>query len=141
MTPEPPLKKPTEITCVLSKSSITKGESITISGAINATVSGQVKIQASTDGTTWNDLATVTTASDGKYSYTWTPTAKGTYKVRATWTGDATYLGATSPETTLTVTEPQPSPDYTIYIIAVVAILAIAGGAIFILRRPKAKPS
>ena len=132
--------KTVSIMCNISSQSITNGSSVTVSGAINAAVSAQVKIQTSTDGTTWNDLSTVTTASDGKYSYTWTPTATGTYKVRATWTGDTTYLGATSPETTLTAsTEPQ--PDYTIYIIAVVAILAVAAGTIFILRRSKAKHS
>jgi hypothetical protein len=45
--------------------------------------------------------------------------------------------------TTGATTEPQPGsqPDYTIYIIAVVAILAVAAGTIFILRRHKAKHS
>jgi hypothetical protein len=100
-------KKPTTISCGLSKSTITKGETVTISGAINVSVSGSVTIQVSTDNElTWNNLSTVTSASDGRYSCTWTPSTAGTYSIRATWSGDLTYIGATSPKANLTVNEP-----------------------------------
>ncbi len=129
---------PTSITCTLSKTSVAKGDKVTISGAINASVSAPVIIQRSTDGKDWTDLATVT-SSGGAYSYEWTATSVGTYRIRAKWLGDATYRAATSTEKTLTITEAALTSNL-IYIVAVVAIFAIAAGAIFIIRRPKTAP-
>jgi len=131
---------PTMITCQLSRNSISKGDSVTISGTINASISVPVRIQTSTDGTSWDDLANVT-ASNGVYSYSWTCTTAGTYKVRVTWSGNATYLEATSSEATLTVAEAQSSqpPGYIIYIIAIVAIIIVVTGSVFILKRRRAK--
>ncbi|MFQ6095826.1 MAG: Ig-like domain-containing protein, partial [Candidatus Bathyarchaeia archaeon] len=142
----PPPPQPSTITCQLSKTTLLKGDSVTISGAISPAVSAPVTIQVSTDdGATWSDLTTVTSTSDGTYSYTWTPDATGVYYVRAVWAGNEQYLGATSPTRRLTVTD---SPVYYYYervaespiYVAALIILAIAAAGVFImLRREKKK--
>lgn len=101
----PPPRAPTRITCGLSDSSITVGLSITVTGSINASLTAQVTIQANADGSTWINLTTVNTDSGGRFSYSWTPNAVGTYRVRASWPGNQQYSEATSDIVTLTVTK------------------------------------
>jgi hypothetical protein len=48
-------------------------------------------------------LAKVTTDSDGRYSYTWSPSSVGTVSIRASWSGDADYTGVDSGVSTLIV--------------------------------------
>lgn len=49
-----------------------------------------------TGGESWNDITLVSTTSDGSYSAIWMPSATGNYLVRATWAGNATYIGTTA---------------------------------------------
>ena len=44
----------------------------------------------------WNILANTETNSEGLFSYSWKPTAAGTYEFKAEWDGDQKYVGATS---------------------------------------------
>jgi hypothetical protein len=75
---------PSAISCMVSTGSISIGDSVTISGAIQ-TVSGAIQppsgvpvtLSYQMDGS-WSPLATVTSAGDGSYSNTWTPTMTGT---------------------------------------------------------------
>jgi len=134
--PEPGEERtPTQITCDASPTTITKGLTVTISGAITPAVSNApVTIQVSTDGgNAWTNMTVINTAASGGYSYEWRPTQARTYTVRATWSGNLLYLGATSAMKTVTVTE---GTDYTMFIaLAVVGLVAVA--AIPILRRRK----
>ena len=41
-------------------------------------------------------MATVTSSSNGSYSYSWKPVSVGSYQLRASWDGDKSYNGATS---------------------------------------------
>lgn len=92
------------ISCSVSSSSLTIGVSITVSGSITPARSDvTVTISYKSDGS-WNTLATVTSASDGSYSYSWTPASEGSYQVKASWEGDNTYSGATSSAAAVSVT-------------------------------------
>ncbi|MEM2111912.1 MAG: Ig-like domain-containing protein [Candidatus Bathyarchaeia archaeon] len=97
-------KVATEISCSVSKDTLTEGESIVVSGSLNATLSGKTIVLAyrRPDGSTLN--RTVTTGSDGSYSDSYTPDATGTWSVTALWEGDSTHGGATSSSKSFTVT-------------------------------------
>lgn len=49
-----------------------------------------------TQGQTWNDITLVTTDFDGRYSAVWMPTATGSFVVKASWTGNPNYPGASA---------------------------------------------
>ena len=101
------------ISIALSSTTITLGSSVTISGAI-APVRPDVTVTilCRPSGTvTWTALATVTSDSNSRYSYTWTPEKTGTYEVKARWEGDPNTLSAESDVMTLTVREPAPDHE------------------------------
>jgi len=86
----------TTISCSVSSSNLTIGDSVTVSGSISPTRSGvTVTISYKSDGS-FSTLFTVTSASDGSYSYSWKPTDVGSYQLKASWAGDSTYSEATS---------------------------------------------
>lgn len=100
----PPPKASSSITCSVSPASITLGAPVSITGAISPAYTADVRIGISTDGgVTWTSLTTVTSLTDGSYSYTWVPTEAIEYKVRASWPGDADHYGATSDVVAFTV--------------------------------------
>jgi predicted phosphodiesterase len=95
------------ISCATSSDNITTNDDTTIFGSINPAVSAEVTIQINANGdVAWNNLETVIAASDGSYSYLWNQSSAGTYDLRATWSGNSAYYGATSPIKTLTVKNP-----------------------------------
>ena len=96
-----PPKTQTTITCNASKTTAKENEQIIISGTINADVSSTVTISNKVEGT-WVTI-TSTTPTHGTYSTPITLTA-GSYSIKATWTGDSTHEGATSPQVTLSIT-------------------------------------
>jgi hypothetical protein len=103
-------KLSSSITCSLSKSEITEGESITISGAIDPALSNRnvTLTYEKPDGSTQN--RTVTTDSEGDYSDSFTPDTTGSWKINASWKGDEEYKGASSSTKSFTVKEQeQPS--------------------------------
>jgi len=85
---------------------ITIGSSINLTGNISPERFATIDLQYSLDeGQTWITFASASTASNGDYSYTWTPNSIGNYKLRASWEGDEVCEGSVSSEKTLTVTE------------------------------------
>ncbi len=96
-----------------------------------------------TDGT-WTDFATVNTDSAGTFTYTWTPTSEGTYKVAARFEGNDSYHwssaqevvqvgpASSSGETDLTPLEDSVSmveegiSNLTTYILVILALVIIA---------------
>ena len=48
------------------------------------------------EGSSWQELTTVTTDSGGDFLAEWLPSVTGNYFINATYTGDITYLGATA---------------------------------------------
>ena len=93
------------ITCSISPQSVTVGSSVTISGSITPARSATVTIEI------YRDTSLIETetkwASGGSYSYEWTPTEAGSYKILASWEGDEEYLGADSSYAYLTATAPE----------------------------------
>jgi len=105
-------KKESSIACSVSQQSITVGSSVTISGSIAPSHPASVIIKISIDGgTSWNALATVTSASDGKYSHSWMPLTAGTYLIKASWPGDIDHAGAESSTASLIVEEQPQAPS------------------------------
>jgi hypothetical protein len=98
--PNTPALIQTTISCAASKTNAKDNEIIIISGSINADVSATVTIYHKVGGN-WATLA-VATSTPGVYS---APISliEGSYTIKAAWTGDSTYEGATSPEFTITV--------------------------------------
>lgn len=80
------------------------GSTVTVSGSISPAVAGRnVTLYVSSWGSRLSALVTVTTDSDGRYSYTWKPSSGGSYSIRASWSGDADYAGADSSVCTVIV--------------------------------------
>lgn len=95
------------LSCSVSSDSITTDDTTTIFGTITPTTAAEVILQIKTNGeTAWNNLANVSATSDGAYSYQWHPSSMGTFNLRAVWSGDSNYFGATSSIKTLTVKNP-----------------------------------
>ena len=82
-------KKGSSITCSVSPRSLIVGSTVTVSGSIAPAHSASVTIKIGVDdGATWSTLITIASASDGSYSYSWIPSAVGTYLVKASWAGN-----------------------------------------------------
>ncbi|MFQ5999962.1 MAG: Ig-like domain-containing protein, partial [Candidatus Bathyarchaeia archaeon] len=83
---------------------VVAGGTVTMSGSISPPLPGKiVTLYVSSGGSPLSVLGTVTTDSDGRYSYTWSPPSVGIYSIRASWSGDADYAGADSNVSTVTV--------------------------------------
>jgi len=97
-------KLPLTITCSLSNASIVPKSSVTILGKISAQVSSTVNILYSINsGASWSTLASVTSSADGSYSYVWNNVPEGSYLIKASWSGNEVYEGATSSAVVLSV--------------------------------------
>jgi len=96
-------KVSTSILAAISKSKVTEGDSITVSGSISPVVSGAMVaiIFTKPDGSTLT--RTVITGSDGTYTDTYKPDVIGSWTVKASWGGDSTYEGAFSSPSSFTV--------------------------------------
>ncbi len=93
---------------------ITLGGSVTanvIVGGISGTPTGTIIFQYSNDsGATWNKLGSIQTLSKGSAtSDPYTPNSVGsTYRIRAVYSGDSNYNGATGAAASLTVNKANP---------------------------------
>jgi hypothetical protein len=97
------MKQASSISCMISSSSLQIGSSVSISGAINPLHSGAAVTIWYQHNEAWEILETVTTASDGSYAFSWTPTSIGSYHISSSWEGDAFYNSAVSSSSSLTV--------------------------------------
>jgi PKD repeat protein len=125
----------------VTPSSITRGEKVTITGSISPERQGvTVMILYRLSGAeTWSVLNTVTTSNNGQYSYDWTPTAAGTYEVKAMWEGDANTVGDESDTKIITVQETSIIPDSTLLLIAGIIIVIAVAVAVYFLKFRKQK--
>jgi len=99
------VKTLTTITASVSKTTITEGDEIAVSGSI-APTPGAVAVTLTygkPDGTSLT--RTVTSTSAGAYTDTWRPAPKGSWSVAASWAGTETHEGATSSTVSFTVKE------------------------------------
>jgi hypothetical protein len=105
------------ISLLLSPSAAPLGGAVTLSGSMTPAQPSPgipagtvVVLSYSLDsGATWNTFMTTQTDGSGGYSTTWYPPYPNTCQLKATWSGNANYVGATSPSVSLTVTG-TPSP-------------------------------
>jgi len=80
------------------------GGTVTMSGSISPLLPGKtVTLYVSSGGSSLSVLGTVTTDSNGRYSYTWKSSSAGMHSVRASWSGNAEYAGADSNVCTVVV--------------------------------------
>jgi len=99
---------------------------VVISGAIlPARQSITVTISVSRQVGTWINYTT-TTGSNGQYSYNWTPSAPGTYNVKASWAGDSNTIGSESITKTVNVEEEPSIPTNLILGGVVIAAVVVA---------------
>jgi len=97
----------TEITCGVSTSEVTVGDTITVEGSITPTIRGaSVTLDYSGPG---GSVMTrpVTTGSDGSYEDSIGPIETGGWTVSASWVGDPGHGAAESPPVEFTVVEPE----------------------------------
>ncbi len=91
-----------DITCMTYSQGLILGGNVTIFGRLIPAGITLVTIEKSADGgLSWSLLTTTTSAADGTYQYVWTPSATGSYLLRARWVGDSSHSAAIS--TTLRV--------------------------------------
>jgi hypothetical protein len=84
------VKSQGSITCSTSKTTLKIGESAVISGQLSPALEGAaIVITGRAEGSTWATLGTALTSPNGVYSFTWSPAAKGTWEVMASWEGNA----------------------------------------------------
>jgi hypothetical protein len=78
------------------------GARVLLLGSVKPFSSGRVKLRAKAPGTTaWRLLATVPLTADSQFSYPTRFRRVGTYRLRATYAGDATHLASTGSTTIL----------------------------------------
>ena len=99
------VKASTILSIKASESKVVKGNTIVISGSIEPAVPEAAITITFTkpDGSTFNK--TVTTDSQGAYSYSYTPTETGSWNVKASWKGDTEHEGSVSSSISFTVEE------------------------------------
>jgi hypothetical protein len=134
-----PPPSPTSISCSVSPSSFTLGNSVSINGSISPSVSNAAVTLTYTkpDGTTLS--RSVTTGADGTFGDDYTPDTAGSWSVKASWAGNDSYLGSTSFDTTFTVGGSTGGGIPIVYVsIAVVIVLVvIAAIAVYLYRRSR----
>ncbi|MDH5374480.1 MAG: DUF5711 family protein [Candidatus Bathyarchaeota archaeon] len=95
---------PSTITCEISSSEVTSGESITVSGYVSPSpVAGTEVTLTYTRRDDSNLTRTTTTDQLGFYSDTFTPDMVGAWVVKASWMGDEQHAGSESPSESFTV--------------------------------------
>ncbi|MBN1244456.1 Ig-like domain repeat protein [Candidatus Bathyarchaeota archaeon] len=81
-----------------------------------------VTLYAKINSAAWTVIGTVITESNGSFEYVWIAETAGSHSIRAGWTGNAWYTGATSSEKSATVL-----PLFLTALIGVAVIAAIIG--------------
>jgi len=118
-------KASSSITCSVSKTNMTLGEELTVSGSISpfhADVTVTL-IYTMPDGSTID--RTVITASDGSFRDTYTPDAGGLWSVEASWAGDWDHKGAKSPSAFFSVEETVKLPPKASFIFSAATNLSL----------------
>jgi hypothetical protein len=95
-------KKFSSITCTVSSQKVVEGDAIEVSGKLTPPKKEFVYlIIQKPDGKTVEK--TLTTTTDGLFSYEFTPDMEGSWSAKARWLGDLDYENCTSPSVSFTV--------------------------------------
>lgn len=85
------------ISLTISSLYIIQGSTTTLSGQLSPSLPEEpVTIYIKANNSPLTALDTVTTSSDGKFTYTWKPDVAGVYYVRVSWSGNRNYAGTDS---------------------------------------------
>ncbi|MFH0897460.1 MAG: Ig-like domain-containing protein, partial [Candidatus Bathyarchaeota archaeon] len=98
-------KSTSQISCSVSSTSINLNSSIDVSGTIIPARSGVAVTLSYTLPNATVRTRTVTSSSDGKYTDNYIPSTVGSWSVKASWEGDASYAGATSSSVSFTISK------------------------------------
>ncbi len=119
-----PPSPPTAINCSVNPASITLDNNVTVFGAISPIVSGVTVTLTYTKPDGSSLTRTVTSGDNGSYNDTYTPSIAGSWSVKASWSGNINFLGATSSSAAFTVTTPGAfSIEYVYAAVAIIVIL------------------
>jgi len=130
-------KASSSISISISPTTFTIGESITISGYLSPRREGvSITIQSRPSGGAWTTLTSVQTDPEGGYSYIWTPTAAGTYEIKANWEGDENTLPGESAGQLVTAEAAPTFPWEWLLIAGVGGIAAVAAILVYLKRKP-----
>jgi hypothetical protein len=134
-------KQSSTISLTITPTSLIIGSRVNMTGEITPTRPGAtVSIKYRFPGGVFSVLTTVTTGSDGKYTYTWEPPSLQTYEIQASWAGDANTLGAESSTVTIKVESAAAEGiDPTILAGAVIAIIVVVVVVYFVKRSRRSK--
>jgi hypothetical protein len=91
-----PPSSPSSITCNVSSSNLSPGNALTISGSISPAISGVTVSLTFTKPDLTTISRTVVSQSEGYFEDTFSPDLTGSWSVKASWQGNADYLGSTS---------------------------------------------
>ncbi len=143
----PPIKvvdsappSPTSISCTVSPTSLSKGSPINVTGSISPAVDNATITLTYTKPDATTLVRTVTSSADGSYIDTLTPDLTGSWNVKASWAGDATYLGSTSFDTPFTVQGSSATGfpmEYVYVAIVVVVVVVVVASAAYWLKKKK----
>jgi len=134
-------KDGSSISIAASKTSLTIGESINISGNLSPpNLEENLEIQYRVDEGVWTSLSTVITDSSGGYSYTWKPSTNGVYDIKVNWGGDQTTLSSFKTINHITVNQevtPDAPNNWDIVIIITIPSIVVVVFVFFWRRREK----
>jgi len=132
-------KASTSLSLQPSASSVTAGETLTLSGSLEPAVQGSEVgiVYTMPDGTT--ERRTAVTDSEGVFSDSITPTDAGSWVVRANWEGDSTHLASESEEVIMRV-EGKKSPVIIPGFPYESIVLGLVLAALMLLGRARAPP-
>jgi hypothetical protein len=113
----------TFLTVSLNCSTAYAGYNVNMSGELaygNGTCIPQAELSltySATGGTSWNNIASVNTTTDGNYHAEWTPTPTGNYVVKVNWEGNPT-LKAWAAEANASLAATQTEEKYVFSVIS-----------------------
>jgi len=91
------------LSAYLTPAAIRLGGSTLFYGYLNPPHAGTTAYLQRRSGTTWVAVTTGKLSSNGKYSFSIKPTARGTYTYRVVWLADADHQGTQTATKVLTV--------------------------------------
>ncbi|MBN2334394.1 right-handed parallel beta-helix repeat-containing protein [Candidatus Bathyarchaeota archaeon] len=101
----------TSITCNVAPSTVTEGETVTVSGTLSVDLGEEGLVELSVEKPSGAETQTdVILSPSGAYSYTFEPDAVGLYHVAVHWGGDILYKGSNA-ASSFTVEEYEPLPE------------------------------
>lgn len=128
------------ISVSMSVTTLAVSETMKVSGSLFPAKEGEnIRIQCRIGEGSWNALTTVTTDSLGKYSYSWTPTAPGTYEIKINWEGDENTISAEKISQPITVNHAISDAFPLWVVIPIIVVIVVVIVVYYYLRKRKSK--